>query len=113
MCRDDKQGGSARKTAGRPLVSMRHESEQDNIGRELYIKRDGVDARVFSLKVPVEVLPVLTSKPSERDLFNKIVSDLEAGSAATLKRLKGMELIEAKQDITYQAINEWVKQMGY
>lgn len=96
------------------IVSMRQESDILNIGRELYIKRDGVDGKVFSLKVPIEVMPILTSKPSERDLFNTLVREVE-GERNILekeKELKGMDFIDFKRECVFEAIERWVKEVN-
>jgi type IV secretory pathway VirB4 component len=41
-------------------------------GRELFVKRKGIDAKVLALEVPIELMPVLTSSPKERNHFNKL-----------------------------------------
>jgi type IV secretory pathway VirB4 component len=41
-------------------------------GRELFVKRKGIDAKVLALEVPIELMPVLTSNPIERNHFNKL-----------------------------------------
>lgn len=42
-------------------------------GRELFIKRVGVDAKVYALEVPQGIYPLLTSKPSERNHLRKLL----------------------------------------
>jgi type IV secretory pathway VirB4 component len=41
-------------------------------GRELFIKRKGIDSKVVALEVPIELMPVLTSNPKERNHFNRL-----------------------------------------
>ncbi len=41
-------------------------------GRELLIKRIGVDSKVYALEVPGIIYPILTSHPKERDHFNAL-----------------------------------------
>lgn len=42
-------------------------------GRELFIKRIGVDARVYALEVAPAIYPLLTSMPAERNHFRKLL----------------------------------------
>jgi hypothetical protein len=50
-------------------------------GREAFIKRKGVDSKVYGIEVPLPVAPILTSKPSERNHFNKLKKSYEFNRA--------------------------------
>lgn len=50
-------------------------------GREAFIKRKGVDSKVYGIEVPLLVAPILTSKPSERNHFNKLKKTYEFNRA--------------------------------
>jgi hypothetical protein len=50
-------------------------------GREALIKRKGVDSKVYGVEVPLLVAPILTSKPSERNHFNKLKEQHEFNRA--------------------------------
>jgi hypothetical protein len=44
-------------------------------GRELFIKRTGLDAKVYSLEVPESIYPILTSMPKERNYLRKLLEN--------------------------------------
>ena len=44
-----------------------------NGGRELFIKRVGVDSKVYALEVAPSIYPILSSKPSERNHLRKLL----------------------------------------
>jgi hypothetical protein len=57
--------------------SLRKDWEMDRYlrkkgGRELFIKRIGVDSKVYALEVPDVIYPLLTSHPKEREHFNEL-----------------------------------------
>jgi hypothetical protein len=59
-------------------------------GREALIKRKGVDSKVYGIEVPLLVAPILSSKPSERNHFNKLKKTYEF-NRAVLEWIKDKE----------------------
>ncbi len=96
------------------ISSMRKENDKLRIGREMFIKRVGVDeGKVVSLKVPLEVKPILTSDPEERNLFNDLIKQVESERKIheKMEGLSQMEIIDLKRECVFEAINLWVKAM--
>jgi hypothetical protein len=50
-------------------------------GHEIFIKRKTVDSRVYGVEIPINMHPILTSKPSERNHFNKLREKYEFNRA--------------------------------
>lgn len=57
------------------LASMRKDwrtREGRRGGREIFIKRKNVDSRIYGVEIPINIHPILTSNPKERNHFNKL-----------------------------------------